>query len=183
MKIQHNTDLREKNQCSGDSCRELLVKQAVFFRFLLVMDQTLENTDLSENVVNVKASMIVKKCNQCTFSSNDAGNLRRHLKTHSGEKPNKCNYAASRAIDLRRHLKSHSGEKTNKCNQCDFASSWASALRAHLKTHSRENKNKCNQCDYASSQAGHLMTHTKDTVEKSQTNVTSVILHPSRQAI
>ena len=26
------------------------------------------------------------KCNQCDFASSLAGNLRRHLKTHSGEK-------------------------------------------------------------------------------------------------
>ena len=31
------------------------------------------------------------KCNQCDFASSQAGNLRAHLKTHSGEKTNKCN--------------------------------------------------------------------------------------------
>ena len=89
----------------------------LFYRFMLMMGQILENTDFSENVVNVKASMIVKKCNQCKFSSNNASNLRRHLKTHSGEKSNKCNqcdYASSQASDLRRHLKTHSREKSNK---------------------------------------------------------------------
>ena len=30
----------------------------------------------------------VKKCNQCDFASVQAGDLRTHLKTHSGEKPN-----------------------------------------------------------------------------------------------
>ena len=28
-------------------------------------------------------------------------------------------------LDLRRHLKTHSGEKSYKCNQCDYASSQA----------------------------------------------------------
>merc|ERR1712074_399082 len=63
------------------------------------------------------------------------GDLRRHLKTHSGEKSNKCNTcdnASSQAGDLRRHLKTHSGEKSNKCNTCDFASSYVSAFRTHL---------------------------------------------------
>ena len=40
---------------------------------------------------------------------------------------------------LRRHLKTHIGEKTNKCSQCQFASREAGNLRRHLhsgeKTH------------------------------------------------
>ena len=72
-----------------------------------------------------------QSCNQCEFSSSQTGDLRRHLKVHSGEKSNKCNqcvYASSRAGHLRRHLKVHSGEKPNKCNQCEFASSQAKGL-------------------------------------------------------
>ena len=51
--------------------------------------------------------------------------------------PNKCNqcdYASSQATHLRRHLKTHSGEKSNKCNQCDYATSYASAMKTHLKS-------------------------------------------------
>ena len=38
--------------------------------------------------------------------------------------------------------------------------------------------NKCNQCDYASSGTGGLKRHLKCTVEKRQTNATSVTLQP-----
>ena len=69
------------------------------------------------------------------------------------------NTLSSQASSLRRHLKTHSGEKSNKCNQCDYASSRAGDLRAHLKTHSGEKPNKCNKCDYASSQASNLKRH------------------------
>ena len=112
--------------------------------------------------------------------------MRRHLRTHSGDKSNKCNqcdYATSCVDVLRTHLNTHCGEKqmqpmrlcilsgrpfknaqwrkVKKCNQCDFASSRAGNLRTHLKTHSWEKPNKCNQCDYASSQASNLRTHLK----------------------
>ena len=53
--------------------------------------------------------------------------------THSGEESNKgnqCDYASYRAIagDLKRHLKRHSGEKSNKCtvvkSQANAHSQW-----------------------------------------------------------
>ena len=80
--------------------------------------------------------------NRGDFASTTAGNLRRHLKTHSGEKSHKCNqceYASVSADSLRRHLKTHSGEKSYKCSQCDYASIEAGNLRRHLKTHNVEN--------------------------------------------
>ena len=122
-------------------------------------------SDFSINYTNIKALMPKpndeKKSNIC----------------------NQCDYASSRAGDLKRHLKSHTGEKPNICNQCDYASSYASPLRIHLKTHSGEEPNKCNQCDYASSQAGDLKRHLKTQIGESQTNATSVILHPFGQAL
>ena len=112
-------------------------------------DKNIERFVLAKNTANVKASMnvtkngqdiTINKCNQCKYTSSDS---------------------ESEAGNLRRHLKTHGGEKSNKCNQCDFASFYASALRTHLKTHSGEKSNKCNQCDFASRQAGHLRTHMK----------------------
>ena len=93
-------------------------------------------------------------------------------------------FASFQAGDLRRHLKRHSGEKSNKCNQCSYASSQARDLRRHLKTHSGEKSDKCNQCDFASSQAGHLRTHLKKhSGEKSNYDATNVIYYPHRKAI
>ena len=70
-------------------------------------------------------------------------NVRVQMKeTDNTEKPNKCHqcdYSSSHAGDLRKHLKIHSGEKSNKCNQCDFAASREDNFRRHLKAHSRIN--------------------------------------------
>ena len=84
------------------------------------MEQPLENFDFSLKDANVK---ILKKRTDNAIKSN---------------KCNQCDYASSQAGNLRSHLKTHSGEKSNKCNQCNYASSEAGALRRHLITHSEE---------------------------------------------
>ena len=93
-------------------------------------------------------------------SLRQAGSLKTHLKTHSGEKLNKCNLYAS---TLKTHINGkHNRERSHKCNQCEFASSFSSSLRTHSKKHSGEKPNKCSLCKYASYQAVHLKTHLKN---------------------
>ena len=94
-----------------------------------------------------------------------------------------CYYASSHVGDLRGHLKTHSGEKSNKCGRCDSASSEADSLRAHLKMHIGEKSNKCNQCDNASLQAGDFKKHLKTHSGKSQINATNATMHPFKQTI
>ena len=120
----------------------------------------------------------------CIHSGMQFGKTFENSQQKKSNKCKQCDYASYQADNLRRHLKTHSGEKSNKCNQCDFASAWAGHLRRHYKTHSGERTNKCNQCDYASSRADSLRTHLKFTaLVISQTTVTSVIIHPLMQTI
>jgi KRAB domain-containing zinc finger protein len=51
---------------------------------------------------------------------------------------NQCNNSTVRKYSLKRHLKTHIGEKSNKCNQCDFASVEAGVSRGQLKTPSEK---------------------------------------------
>ena len=51
------------------------------------MDQHLEsNYTIKSMLMEIKDREHPNKCNQCEYSSSHVGTLRRHLKTHSGEK-------------------------------------------------------------------------------------------------
>ena len=52
------------------------------------------------------------------------GNLESLLKKNN--KCNQCDYASSKESHLKKHFKTHSGEKPNKCNQCEYTSSQGS---------------------------------------------------------
>ena len=63
----------------------------------------------------------------------DFKDVNEKIKVIKSNKCNQCDYAASQTGQLKKHLKTHSGEKPNKCNQCDYASSQARNLGTHMK--------------------------------------------------
>ena len=79
------------------------------------MDKQLGSNDVRSNCTKVKVfgggkkdKNKLSKCNQCDYASDWTSALRRHLKTHSGEKSNKCNqcgYASTQADNLTTHIK------------------------------------------------------------------------------
>ena len=46
-----------------------------------------------------------------------------------------CDFASVQASNLRKRLKTHTGENSYKCSHCDFATNWASHSNDNLKTH------------------------------------------------
>ena len=67
---------------------------------------------------------VAKPCTLCQKVFPTFGSLKRHIKTHTGEKPygcTKCEKAFSSATSLVAHLRIHTGEKPFRCTICTFS--------------------------------------------------------------
>ena len=103
-------------------------------------------------------------CAQCNKPFSHAGNLKRHLLIHAGEKKLKCmqcNYSTNEAGNLGKHTIIHSGDKDHNCAQCNKSFNQVSNLKTHLLTHTGEKKHMCTQCNYSANTAGNLKIHIK----------------------
>lgn len=83
----------------------------------------------------------VFSCSLCAFTSRYSNHLKRHMRTHDGQKPHRCPvcpYASAQLVNLQRHARTHTGEKPYHCHQCSYACSSLGNLRRHQRMHSQD---------------------------------------------
>ena len=79
------------------------------------------------------------KCTVCGKACLDSSNRRRHMRSHSGDRPfpyTTCGKAFKQSNHLTTHKRTHSGDCPYVCTTCSKAFSDSSNLTRHLSTHS-----------------------------------------------
>ncbi|XP_077548408.1 uncharacterized protein LOC144161653 [Haemaphysalis longicornis] len=77
-------------------------------------------------------------CEQCKYETVRPYHLKRHRRTHTGERPHQCshcNKAFRRKSNLVDHLRTHTGERPFRCHLCPAAFARRPTLECHVYTH------------------------------------------------
>ncbi|XP_043202225.1 histone-lysine N-methyltransferase PRDM9-like isoform X2 [Amphibalanus amphitrite] len=116
------------------------------------------------------------KCERCRYSTDRSTDIKRHRKTHTGERPHCCSICISGSVqcphcDFRclgqQHLDGH--VKTShkylgrsgrfKCERCRYSTDRSTDMKHHRRTHTGERPHRCDICTGRFILRSHLTTH------------------------
>ncbi|XP_049923387.1 zinc finger protein 436-like isoform X2 [Epinephelus moara] len=120
---------------------------------------------LKNDQVPVSDVIVSKKpfsCSECGKVFGHSGDLRKHMRSHTGEKPfscSECGKVFGQSGHLKRHRKSHTGEKPYSCSECGKRFCHSDDRRKHMRSHTGEKPFSCSECGKRFAQNGNLKRH------------------------
>ncbi|XP_028816267.1 zinc finger protein 711 isoform X2 [Denticeps clupeoides] len=113
------------------------------------------------------------QCRHCDFKISDPFTLSRHiLSVHTKDLPFKCKRCRCgfrQQGELKKHMKTHSGRKVYQCQYCEYNTTDASGFKRHvISIHTKDYPHRCDYCKKGfrrpSEKSQHIMRHHKETL-------------------
>ena len=119
--------------------------------------------DVGEENLAVTDKMGVD-CHLCGFVSPNKGELNKHLRKHSSEKPyacpvEGCNFRTRYPGNIKHHLPVHCEDRPFACDKCDLKFKTKNQLNTHFLVHSRTKPFVCDTCGFSCKRRWELRQH------------------------
>nr|XP_054925166.1 zinc finger protein 467-like [Dermacentor andersoni] len=114
----------------------------------------------NQSLMSVRGSL--HSCRLCPYVTASKACMKRHLRTHTGERPFKCHLCPNTFAlksNLTRHVRTHTNERCYQCHLCPETFTDGTALKRHGRCHTGERLFPCVHCSASFSRKRHLNIH------------------------